>query len=74
VLDVMLSVVLLLVGFLLVLTNRGFAQELIHHQNTMWGFRLGRRDVAISRVVIVLVGLTLAIRGAWGLIQAVVSS
>lgn len=55
--------VLLAVGSLAILFHREFAAAQIRSQNQLWGLRMGARWEAVSRFVLVSIGLLAMLAG-----------
>jgi len=56
-----LSIIGTLVGGILIIFGRKFAQLVIESQNKMWGFHFGKRELLITSILSFIIGAVLVV-------------
>jgi hypothetical protein len=68
--DVFGGIVGIVVGLLMIVFRKPFARKAVRDQNAFWGLRMGERDVRISELVAVPIGISFIVMGVWMLLDA----
>jgi hypothetical protein len=61
----------LIVGLVMVIFNRPLSRAQIKSQNDFWGFNYGEKEIAVSRIVILIVGVGFLIFGLLALFHII---
>jgi len=64
------GIVGIVVGVLMIVFRKPFARKAVRQQNAFWGLRMGERDVRISELVAVPIGIGFIVLGVWMLLDA----
>jgi len=64
------GIVGIVVGVLMIVFRKPFARKAVRQQNAFWGLRMGERDVRISELVAVPIGIGFKVLGVWMLLDA----
>jgi hypothetical protein len=68
--DTLWSIAGIVIGVLLVVYRKPFARKSVRQQNALWGFRMGERDVRITEIVAIPIGIGWIVLGIWGLVDS----
>jgi hypothetical protein len=68
--DVFGGIVGIVVGVLMIVFRKPFARKAVRDQNAFWGLRMGERDVRISELAAVPIGIGFIVMGVWMLLDA----
>ena len=68
--DVFGGIVGIVVGILMIVFRKPFARKAVRDQNAFWGLRMGERDVRITELVAVPIGIGFIVIGVWMLLGA----
>ena len=63
--DVFGGIVGIVVGILMIVFRKPFARKAVRDQNAFWGLRMGERDVRITELVAVPIGIGFIVIGVW---------
>ena len=69
--ETIIGMVALSVGILLVLFFKYFARFVVEQQNKSWGFHFGAREVKMTEIISVIVGIGFIIVGLLSLFQKI---
>ncbi len=61
----------LIVGLAMLIFNKPFSRAQIESQNQFWGFNYGEKEIGVSRIVILIVGIGFIIVGLLSLFHLV---
>lgn len=61
----------LIVGLIMVVFNKPLSRAQIRSQNEFWGFNFGEKEIAVSRIVILIVGAGFTIVGLLALFHLI---
>jgi hypothetical protein len=61
--DTIIGTISLIAGLAMVVFNKPFSHLQIKGQNEFWGFNFGMKEIAVSRIVILIVGIGFIIVG-----------
>jgi hypothetical protein len=64
------GIVGIVTGVLLIVFRKRFARKSVREQNAFWGLRMGEREVRISEIVAVPIGIGFIVFGVWMLLDA----
>ena len=64
------GIVGIVVGVLMIVFRKPFARKAVRQQNAFWGLRMSERDVRISELVAVPIGIGFIVLGVWMLLDA----
>jgi hypothetical protein len=64
------GIVGIVTGVLLIVFRKRFARKSVREQNAFWGLRMGEREVRISEIVAVPIGIVWVVMGIWMLLEA----